>query len=124
MRMLENEIKIMKALDHPNIVKLLDVYRTLTHCYLITEYCPSGDLASLIRKQGRLSEPQATDIMRQVVDAVKHLFQKGILHRDLKPANILRADKCWKIADFGFAIFAEERVKSRYNVGTPLYMSP
>ena len=62
--------------------------------------------------------------MNQVVEGVKHLFNKGILHRDLKPANILKGEKSWKIADFGFAIFTDTKVKSRYNVGTPLYMSP
>ena len=66
----------------------------------------------------------AVEIMSQIIEGVKHLFAKGILHRDLKPANILKGDKCWKIADFGFAIFADSKIKSRYNVGTPLYMSP
>jgi serine/threonine protein kinase len=45
--------------------------------------------------------------MVQIADAVKYLFTKGILHRDLKPANTLRSEKGWKIADFGFAMYAE-----------------
>jgi serine/threonine protein kinase len=51
-------------------------------------------------------------------------MQLGILHRDLKPANILNNKKNWKIADFGFAIYSEGDIKTRYNVGTPLYMPP
>lgn len=47
---------------------------------------------------------------------------KGILHRDLKPANILSNRKNWKIADFGFAMWSQEEVTTKYNVGTPLYM--
>jgi len=51
-------------------------------------------------------------------------MNKGIVHRDLKPANILRGDKQWKIADFGFAMKTENPFKSNLNVGTPLYMAP
>jgi serine/threonine protein kinase len=47
-----------------------------------------------------------------------------VLHRDLKPANILLGEGGWKIADFGFAMLTENKIKSRYNVGTPLYMPP
>ncbi len=53
---------------------------------------------------------------------MKYLLRKGILHRDLKPANILNNRKNWKIADFGFAIYSEGEIKTKYNVGTPLYM--
>jgi serine/threonine protein kinase len=60
--------------------------------------------------------------MTEIVEGVKYLLRKGILHRDLKPANILNNRKNWKIADFGFAIYSEGEIKTKYNVGTPLYM--
>ena len=52
------------------------------------------------------------------------MISKNIIHRDIKPANILKGKDQWKIADFGFAIKSELEIKSRYNVGTPLYMPP
>jgi serine/threonine protein kinase len=60
--------------------------------------------------------------MAEVVEGVKYLFKMGVLHRDLKPANILRTDKNWKIADFGFSIQAKDEIRTKQNVGTPLYM--
>ncbi len=56
------------------------------------------------------------------MEGTKYLIEKHIIHRDLKPANILKGDNGWKIADFGFSIFSEGKMKSKYNVGTPLYM--
>jgi serine/threonine protein kinase len=57
--MLESEIAILKELTHPNILKCLDVLKTANHCYIITELCEGGDLASAIKKRGRLPEPEA-----------------------------------------------------------------
>ena len=62
--------------------------------------------------------------MAEVIEGVKYLLKKGILHRDLKPANILSSKQNWKIADFGFAMYADKEIKTKYNVGTPLYMPP
>ncbi|CAM5999471.1 unnamed protein product [Sphagnum balticum] len=73
-------------------------------------------------RRGRLSEKQAAEIMGEVLEGVKYLLRLGVLHRDLKPANILRGEKSWKIADFGFAIRGREEVRTKQNVGTPLYM--
>ena len=69
-----------------------------------------------------MSEDSAAGIMSDVVEGVKYLFKMGIIHRDIKPANILRGNKVWKIADFGFSIRGREEVRTRQNVGTPLYM--
>lgn len=52
------------------------------------------------------------------------MCEMGVIHRDLKPANILRSGNKWKIADFGFAIRSDSEIKTKYNVGTPLYMPP
>ncbi len=61
-------------------------------------------------------------IIHEVIEAVKYLFTMGIIHRDIKPANIFKSHKSWKLGDFGFAIKAEGEVKTKQNVGTPLYM--
>ena len=120
--MLENEIEILRKLSHPNVIKLFYVHRTQTHTYLVTELCKDGDLLEYMAKKGRLHEDQAALIMGEVVEGVKYLVRMGVIHRDLKPANILRGDRIWKIADFGFSIIGRDEVRTKQNVGTPLYM--
>ena len=93
-------------MDHTNVIKCYDIYKTGSHCYIITELCSSGDLLNYLTRRGKLEETVAVQIMREIIEGVKYLLGKGILHRDLKPANILNNRKCWKIADFGFAIFS------------------
>ena len=58
-------------------------------------------------KKGKLSEEMASIIMADVIQGVKHLMKVGVIHRDIKPANILRSDKTWKLADFGFSIMSK-----------------
>lgn len=104
MEMLNNEIEILQSLSHPNIIRCYDVYKTAAKCYIVTEYCPHGDLLTHLSKRGKLSEVGATEIIREVVDGCKYLVSQNVIHRDLKPANILKGKTHWKIADFGFAI--------------------
>lgn len=73
----------------------------------MTEFCSNGDLLSYITRRGKLAESVAIEIMKEIIDGVKYLMENGILHRDLKPANILNNRKNWKIADFGFALYAD-----------------
>lgn len=122
LEMLDNEIDILRRLSHPNILRFENVYRTATHCYLITEYCPHGDLLEYVTKHGKLCEKEAVAIISEVVEAVKYLFRMGVVHRDIKPANVFKGGKNWKLGDFGFAINAAMETKTRHNVGTPLYM--
>ena len=128
MELLESEIQILKMVDHPNIIKCYDIYKSKTHCYIVTEYCPGGCLMSFVSKhhgnggKKHLSQEKVVSIVQQIVEGLKYLQLKGILHRDIKPANILKGKNSWKIADFGFAIKSFTEVKSKFNVGTPLYM--
>jgi serine/threonine protein kinase len=71
-----------------------------------------------------LSEANAVEIMKQLMNAYSYLLGEGILHRDIKPANILRLGKKWKLADFGFAVRSRFGFKDKSNMGTPLYMAP
>lgn len=105
--MLENEIQILKTLDHPNVIKCFETFKTSSHCFIVTEYCSNGDLLSYLTRRGKLQENVASEVMAEIIEGVKYLLRKGILHRDLKPANILNNRKNWKIADFGFAIYSE-----------------
>ena len=99
--------------------------REHSHCYIITEYCNQGDLSALLKKKKRLGEEETVKILKDIVDGFVEIGEKGFLHRDLKLANIFMHENTAKSADFGFAKknrFNTEREK--YNVGSPLYMSP
>ena len=95
------------SLNHRNVMKCIDVIKTPRVYYLVTEYCPHGNLEELIKLQKCIPEDRAILIMKQVVDGYKALMAKGIIHRDLKPANIMRFGNQWKIGDFGFAKYCK-----------------
>ena len=119
---LKREIKIMKNLNHQNIVKLYDHFVSIKNNYLVLEYCSRKDLNSL--KSG-IGEAQTLVYLRQIVTALKVLQEKNIVHRDLKPANILlSADDKVKLADFGLARQIDPESLAKTCVGTPLYMAP
>ncbi|CAK56670.1 unnamed protein product (macronuclear) [Paramecium tetraurelia] len=124
---LRKEIDIMKDLDCPNIVKLLDVVQTPNNCYIVSELCTGGDLREYMKRHGCLTEQQALPIITQILKGILQSFKRGIVHRDLKPANILiTAENIFKIADFGFAKRFQHLEGDLMSslAGTPLYMSP
>ncbi len=83
------------------------MYKTEANYFLVTEYCPHGDLSELIKIQKSITEDRAIPIMRQILEGYKYLMSKNIIHRDLKPANIMRFTGDWKIGDFGFAKYCK-----------------
>jgi serine/threonine protein kinase len=83
------EIAIWEGLRHPHLLTLLDVHETPTKVLLVTEFCEGGDLFEAIGRVSRFTELQAATLGRQIVSAVAHLHEHGIVHADLKPANIL-----------------------------------
>lgn len=101
--LLQSEINIIKSLNHANVLKCENVYTTHNNCYIITELCQSGDLASEIKRKGRLRGMEALKTMLEIARGVNHLSELNIIHRDIKPANILLHNGTVKIADFGFA---------------------
>ena len=91
---LSNEISILKKINHPNIVRLIDLKKTKSHCYIVMEYCNGGDLSGCLKKYKALhrrpfSEEIVQYIMRQVVNGLEFLHSHKIIHRDLKLDNIL-----------------------------------
>ncbi|KAF5226995.1 hypothetical protein FANTH_14914, partial [Fusarium anthophilum] len=99
---IEREVAILKLIEHPNIMKLYDIWENRSEVYLILEYIDQGDLFTFINMKGRLSEEVSIFFFRQIISAISYCHSFNICHRDLKPENILiSADLQIKIADFG-----------------------
>ena len=137
-----NEISILRKLNHKNIVKLESLKKTKNHYYVIMEYCNGGTLTECLEKYKNLYHRPFTEqivqhIMRQIVSAVSYLHDQRIIHRDLKLDNILvkfenELDKNQlnllkseiKIIDFGFAAYKDQSGLFNTAIGSPLNMDP
>jgi len=84
-----NEIKILKSLDHPNIIKIHEFFSDAINFYIITEFCEEGDLYTKLSKVSCFRERVVLNIMRQILSTISYLHSKGIIHGDLKLENIL-----------------------------------
>ncbi|HEY9772879.1 MAG TPA: protein kinase [Planktothrix sp.] len=128
----EQEAQSVRRLSHHNLVSILDHGAPLEYApYILMEFVEGNSLASIINREGSLSEKRAIDITRQVCAALEHAHAKGIVHRDLKPSNIIVADDgTVKVVDFGIAKMMSTRSKSSELTeadeltGSPFYMSP
>jgi len=79
----------MRSVDHPNIVKLFEVYVDTEHVHLVMENCEGGELFERITTKGKFTEEDAKDFIKKLLKAIKHLHDKNICHRDIKPENLL-----------------------------------
>uniref|UniRef100_A0A4W3IU58 non-specific serine/threonine protein kinase n=1 Tax=Callorhinchus milii TaxID=7868 RepID=A0A4W3IU58_CALMI len=123
--MLFREVRIMKCLNHPNIVKLFEVIETEKTLYLVMEYASGGEVFDYLVAHGRMKEKEARAKFRQIVSAVQYCHQKRIVHRDLKAENLLLdADMNIKIADFGFSNEFTIGNKLDTFCGSPPYAAP
>ncbi|XP_041675778.1 serine/threonine-protein kinase MARK2 isoform X11 [Drosophila eugracilis] len=119
------EVRIMKMLDHPNIVKLFQVIETEKTLYLIMEYASGGEVFDYLVLHGRMKEKEARVKFRQIVSAVQYCHQKRIIHRDLKAENLLLDSELnIKIADFGFSNEFTPGSKLDTFCGSPPYAAP
>ena len=126
---IKSEIDILKIAKHPNIIKLYDVFENEKYIYIIMEYCPGGDLFSYIEKRNfKLKEERAAEIIHKLSTAVYFLHQYGIVHRDLKPENILMMDQTdnadIRLIDFGLGKMLGPGEKCDDPFGTFSYVAP
>jgi serine/threonine-protein kinase len=118
------EVRIARTVSHPNVCRVFDIGDDEGLHYLSMEYVDGDNLASLLRRLGRLHPEKAADLARQLCDGVAAAHDRGVLHRDLKPANILiDGTGCARIVDFGLAV-ASGGGGVREIAGTPAYMAP
>ncbi|KIP10032.1 hypothetical protein PHLGIDRAFT_59535, partial [Phlebiopsis gigantea 11061_1 CR5-6] len=122
---IEREIVIMKLIDHPNIMRLYDVWETSTELYLILEYIEGGELFDYLCNRGKLSTSEALGYFQQIMVAVDYCHHFNIAHRDLKPENLLLdKDNNIKVADFGMAAWQGKTNLLQTACGSPHYAAP
>jgi len=125
LELLEREIKILKKLRHPNIVRLYDLFDGPEKLYIVLELVPGGELFDQLVKNGSYSESDARSLITQVLEGVDYMHKNGVVHRDLKPDNLLCQDATHiKIADFGMSKDVPTMGMLKTAVGTPSYIAP
>jgi serine/threonine-protein kinase len=120
-----NEVRTARQVTHPNVCRVYDVDEHAGQHFLSMEYVDGEDLASALRRFGRLPTERAVEVARQICAGLAAAHDQGILHRDLKPANVMIDGKGRvKLTDFGLAGLADRIGKDDVRAGTPAYMSP
>ena len=128
-RQMRAEVEILRSVDHPNVMCIVDVYHAPKHLDIVMEFASHGDLFDYIAKKKKPAGPDISRfVMLQMLRAVDYLHKKDILHRDLKPENVLVMDMpapgpIVKVTDFGLARFKNEATL-RTLCGTPAYQAP
>lgn len=127
---LQEEIEIMRLLDHPHIVRLVESFEDHKYTHLILELCEGGELLEQIIQAKFFTEATAAKYIKQMLLALNYLHQNHIMHRDLKPENWLLATKeglgkaPLKLIDFGISRRFKPGVPARTKAGTPNYVAP
>ena len=128
----QTELNLLRTTDHPNIIKLYDIYEDNKYIYLIMEECNGGEffdsLAKRAKEKNMYTEKECAKIFKQILEAVNYLHAHGVCHRDLKPENILFSnvadDSCLKLIDFGLSKVLDGESNMKKTVGTTFYMAP
>ncbi|NXE84179.1 DAPK2 kinase, partial [Cochlearius cochlearius] len=125
----EREVAILRQLDHPNIMRLHDLFASRAEMVLVLELISGGELFDFIAEKEMLSEEEAIEFLGQILRGVEYLHAHHIAHFDLKPENIMLQEKDVpkpriKIIDFGLAQRLEDGVTFKSLCGTPQYIAP
>ena len=127
---ISNEIKVLRSLDHPNILKIFEFFSSKDSYTIVTEFCSGGDLFQEIIDKGPFKEKYCAFVLYQILSAINHCHANHIIHRDLKPENVLIVDKDKndfpriKICDFGTSQIFEKGKAQRKVFGSPYYLAP
>merc|ERR1719510_1793573 len=130
---MRHEVRLMRAaLEHPNIIHVVEVFEDISNLYIIMEHCSGGELFDRISSEGvgakDFNEEKASLVLRQIVSSVHYLHTLGIAHCDLKPENFIFTSKdknaTLKLIDFGMAKIVDWRAYHRRMTGTPYYIAP
>ncbi|PNJ18181.1 DAPK3 isoform 4 [Pongo abelii] len=126
---IEREVNILREIRHPNIITLHDIFENKTDVVLILELVSGGELFDFLAEKESLTEDEATQFLKQILDGVHYLHSKRIAHFDLKPENIMLLDKNVpnpriKLIDFGIAHKIEAGNEFKNIFGTPEFVAP
>lgn len=124
---IDREIIMMKLMNHPNILRIYDVFEGENELYLVLEYVEGGELFDFLVNRGRLPPLDALAFFKQIVYGLNYAHTFSIIHRDLKPENILIHSlnpPLIKLADWGMAAFAPPALQLETSCGSPHYASP
>ena len=124
-----NEIKVLKEIDHPHIVKIIEYYENETELFIVTEFLEGGELFNKIEELNTFTEKDTAFIMKQVLSSVAYMHKKSMTHRDIKPENIMfigldENNLNLKLIDFGTSRKVEYKEHLRSKMGTPYYIAP
>jgi len=126
----QQEVAIMKMMDHPNIIKLHESFEDQRSVHLVMEMCSGGELFDRIVDVGQLTEVQAAILMQQIARAIFYMHEHKVTHRDLKPENFLLKTKdpiesnSLKLIDFGLSCSFSAGQMLKTKAGTPYYVAP
>jgi len=119
------EVRIARQVSHPNVCRVFDIGEADGHPFLTMEYVDGEDLATLLRRIGRLPSDKAVEVARQICAGLAAAHEHGVIHRDLKPANVMIDGRGKvRITDFGLAGVAGSFKTEESRAGTPAYMAP
>ncbi len=120
-----SEVRLARQVSHPNVCRVYDVVDVEGRHCLSMEYVDGEDLASLLKRIGRLPQDKAMEIARQLCAGLAAAHDRGVLHRDLKPSNVMIDGRGRvRITDFGLAVASGARIEQGETSGTPAYMAP
>ena len=127
--LVKQEIEILKMSQHPNLIRMLDVFENTEHIYIVMEILDGGDLFSYLEKRKfRIAEQKAAKIIHSLAAGLYYLHSYGIVHRDIKPENVLMVSKSEdtdvKIVDFGLSKMVGPSQLCNEPFGTLSYVAP
>ena len=124
--LVHHEVKSLRKVDHPNIVKIYETFADNDYFYIVMEYCSGVELFDYIEHNTNLSEETAAALTKSILGSIKHLHSMKICHRDLKPENIIfdMNSQELKLVDFGLSKVINEGTYLETKVGTPFYVAP
>jgi serine/threonine protein kinase len=124
MDLLREEVRVARQVSHPNVIRVFDFGVGIDEVFISMEYVAGEDLASLVRRVGRLPSEKLLQVARQIADGLAAAHDSGILHRDLKPSNVmLDGNGNVRILDFGIAAVIGQAV-AKPSAGTPGFLAP
>ncbi|KAI7884702.1 Pkinase-domain-containing protein [Lichtheimia hyalospora FSU 10163] len=128
--MLDNELDVLKQVRHPHIITMQGMYEDNEAVYIVTDHAKGGEFFDRLLRKGSYTEKDASNLLRQVLEALAYLHEHDIVHRDIKPENLLfqtsqDTEEKLMIADFGLSrILKEDHAILMTACGTPGYVAP